>query len=263
MEGDRCRDLQPFFPAYAADRTEEVVNGRIRLHLGEGCPGCAAEIEALMEAFHAVPLALAVQPFDSDRAADLVAQAKALKQEEVEVPILFPEANQVRLWRVLTALSAAAVIATVIWAQSTKDASSEMLAATQVASQQLRQLQQTTQQRDILAASLESAADPAARVLQLQGPTPARAFVDTEGGAVVLSMDPPGSPGGGQLLTVWATGVTTVWLASLPPGYALQGGQIRIPVLGPIEGDLLITAEPSGPRPSEPAGPVLYTSASE
>ena len=260
MEADRCRDLQPSYAAYAAGLADTLLSERIRMHLGEGCPGCASEIEALMEAFHAVPLGLAVRPFPAAHAADLVTRAKATRQEEQETPILFPETDQLRLWKVLTALAAVAVVATVFWGRAQKESAGAAADDVMQATVRLGDAQRLRQERDILAATLDSAADPAATVLELIGDTPARAFVDVEGATLVLSMDPPRSLEADRLLTVWFAGEPAVYLASLPPGYAAQGGQIRVPLSqGVGEGaKLLITAEPVGAPPTTPGPDVLF-----
>jgi len=256
MEADRCRDLQPSFAAYAAGLTEELLNERIRLHLGEGCPGCASEIEELMEAFHAVPLGLAVQEFDPEHAADLVVRARSNRQEEAETPILFPETDRLRLWKVLTALSAAAVIASALWGMEHRDEARRLAASAPTGpGPDVRLLER---QLDGLSATVEAVADPGTTILDLTGGPPGRAFIDVDSGVLVLSIDPIGPVGAGMGLHVWAG---DTWVGGLPPAYAAEGGRvgIRIPDSFPPAGPIFITREKDGVRP-ETRGEVLLES---
>jgi hypothetical protein len=267
MEGDRCRDLQPSFPAYAAGLTDGLLNERIHLHLGDGCPACAIEIEELMEAFHAVPLGLAVEPFAAERAEALVALAKTQRQEEVETPILFPETNQLRLWMVLTALAAVAVVAAAIWGGAqAKEAERLRIEAARAAQQSGVAVDSSAELRAQLqgiARTLESAADPLAKVIDLKGEMPGRAFIDAEGNTLVLSLDPLGSPGAGRLHHVWLLEASDPALIStLPPGYSVEGGQVALRLSEGVGEDasVLITLESAASTPTEPGGKVVLRS---
>ena len=266
MEGDRCRDLQPSFPAYAAGLTDGLLNERIHLHLGDGCPACAIEIEELMEAFHAVPLGLAVEPFPAERAEALVALARTQGQEDVETPILFPETNQLRLWIVLTVLAGAAVVAAAIWGRAqgleVEGLTREATYAEHKTKTAVEHAELMSRQLDSIAGSLESAADPLARILDLKGGMPGRAFLDVEGGRLVLSVDPLGPPGAGRLHHVWLVDSDPALITALPPGYSAQGGQIalRLPEAVSDDARLLVTLEASQPTPTEPGGKVILRS---
>ncbi len=267
MEGDRCRDLRSNYAAYAAGLTDGLINERIQLHLGDGCPGCAFEIEELMEAFHAVPLGLAVQPFSTERAAALVETAKTTRQEEVETPILFPESNQLRLWQVLTTLAAVAVVAAAIWGRTqaldAQHLRSDAARAGQRSGLATDEASELRDQVSTLSTTLESAADPHARVLDLSGAVPGRAFLDVEGSTLVLSVDPLGPPGAGRLHHVWLLGAGEPdLLSALPPAWSVQGGQVavRLPEQVARDAGVLITLEATGAVPSEPSDEVVLRS---
>ncbi len=266
MEGDRCRDLQSSYPAYAAGLTDGLLNERIHLHLGDGCPACAFEIEELMEAFHAVPLGLAVEPFPAERAEAMVALAKSQGQEQVETPILFPQTNQLRLWIVLTALAAVAVVAAAIWGRGqAKDAERLRIEAGRAQQRSGMAVDDSARMRaqlDSLARTLDSASDPLATVIDLKGEMPGRAFVDAEGNTLVLSLDPLGSPGAGRLHHVWLLDGDPALITALPPGYSVEGGQIalRLPEGVAGEASVLITLESAATTPTEPGGKVVLRS---
>lgn len=267
MEGDRCRDLQPHYPAYATGLTDGLLNERIHLHLGDGCPGCAIEIEELMEAFHAVPLGLTVEPMPPERIAAVVALAKTTRQEEVETPILFPETNQLRLWYVLTALAAVAVVAAALWGRAQSADADRLQFDAQMAeargAEAVKIADLMEGKLEGLAATLESAADPLALVLDLLGDVPGRAFLDVEGGGMVLSVDPLGAPGAGRLHHVWLLDDgEPALLGKLPPGYSVEGGQIRMPLPESTGDDvkLLVTLEAGDVVPTVPGGKVVLRS---
>jgi anti-sigma factor RsiW len=115
MEMDRCRDVQPFLPACAAGFAEPGEEMRVETHLAMGCAACAAELEQLYEAFHALPLAFAA-PSLSEAAAERLAQSVGGREQEThEVPILFPETRERRLLWTLLACFVLALLAAAFW----------------------------------------------------------------------------------------------------------------------------------------------------
>ena len=108
-------DLRALLPGYAVGSAAMETNLRVQLHLSEGCPKCAAEIEWLMEGFHAVPLGLTPAEVPAELRQRALESVAVLPQEMRETPILFPETDAQRLWKVLTALAAVAVVAVAVW----------------------------------------------------------------------------------------------------------------------------------------------------
>jgi len=117
MDVDRCRDIRPHFVAVALGTVEAGPANRVRLHLSEGCPACAAELETVLEAYYGLPLAFPPVPVPEGAAEALRAAAEETAQLEAEPAIVYAETNERRLLWTLLFLMIGAVVAAAWWGQ--------------------------------------------------------------------------------------------------------------------------------------------------
>ncbi|MCO4768442.1 MAG: anti-sigma factor [Deltaproteobacteria bacterium] len=258
---DRCRDLRPMYAAFAADSASRADAMRIQLHLGDGCAACAVEIEQLMESYYAIPLGLTPRSAPEGSRDSLLEEIARTPQEQHEVPVLFPETDRLRLWKVLTALSAVAVIAVAWWGKTQTDGieqiEGEAARARMMGTVDTRSLERQVGQ---LSETLQSAASPRADVINLAGEgRVARIFLDAASGVATLSSEALGDPGDGNLHHVWLVqGDTPTLLGRIPPGFSREGGQIRFRVEQAVDGASgLLTLDPSAQTPETPGETVL------
>ena len=262
---DRCRDLRPHYAAYAADATDKATAMRIQLHLGDGCASCAGEIEQLMETFHAVPLGLAPKAPPAGSRDSLLEELGRTPQEQHETPVLFPETDRMRLWKVLTALSTVALVAVAWWGNQQLDAiaalEAEIDRAGMVNTVDTRSLERQVKQ---LKGTLSNAVTPRAEVIDLQGKSSvARLFLDRAGGVATFSAEPLGDPGQGKLHHLWLRkDDTVVLLGRIPPQFSREGGQLRFRLNAdhPDKGEALVTLEAADATPTTPSEKALLTS---
>ncbi len=265
MEMDRCRDLRPHYAAYAADATDKATAMRIQLHLGDGCASCAGEIEQLMETFHAVPLGLAPKAPPAGSRDSLLEELGRTPQEQHETPVLFPETNRMRLWKVLTALSTVALVAVAWWGNQQLDAiaalEAEIDRAGMVNTVDTRSLERQVKQ---LKGTLSHAVTPRAEVIDLRGKSSiARLFLDRAGGVATFSAESLGDPGKGKLHHLWLRDDdTVVLLGRIPPQFSREGGQLRFRLTAdhPDKGEALVTLEAADATPTTPSEKALLTS---
>jgi len=262
---DRCRDLRPLYGAYAAEATSREDAMRIQLHLSDGCAACAVEIEQLMEAFHAIPLGFAPVEAPAGSRQRLLDEIARTPQEPRDVPVLFPEADRNRLWKVLAALSAVAVAAMAWWGASVNKQvarlEGELSRAGMATTVDTRSLERQIAE---MQAVLSNVAVPDARILDLRGEAgdpEGRLFLDVQGGVATLVITPLGAPPEGQLHHIWLLGDEPRLLGRLPPQVSAQGGHIRMRLdPAPTEGmTALLSLDPSEPTPTKPGTGVLST----
>ena len=262
---DRCRDLRPHYAAYAADAADKATAMRIQLHLGDGCASCVVEIEQLMETFHAVPLGLTPKAPPTGSRDSLLEELSRTPQEQHETPVLFPETDRMRLWKVLTALSAVALVAVAWWGKQQLDAIETLKAdadrAGMVNTVDTRSLERQVEQ---LKGTLANAITPRAEVINLQGTSSvARLFLDRAGGVATFSAESLGDPGQGKLHHLWLRDKgAVVLLGRIPPQFSREGGQLRFRLNDDHadKGEALVTLEAADPTPATPSGKALLTS---
>ncbi len=263
---DRCRDLRPLYAAYAAEATSREDAMRIQLHLSDGCAACAVEIEQLMEAFHAVPLGFTPVEAPAGSRQRLLDEIARTPQEPRDVPVLFPEADRNRLWKVLAALSALAVAAMAWWGATTNKRvarlEDELSRAGMVSSVDTRSLERQVGE---LRATISNLAVPTAWIVDLRGDAgdpQGRLFLDVPGGVATFAVTALGAPPEGQLHHLWLVEDDAArLLGRLPPAFSAQGGQIRFR-LDPAPADgvtALVTLDAADPTPSEPGQGILAT----
>lgn len=259
---DRCRDLKPLFPAYAADTASRAEQLRIQLHLGDGCAACALELERLMEAFHAIPLSLKPIPAPTGSRDNLMDEVRRTGQEPLEVPVLYPETDANRLWKVLVGLSAIAGVAVAFWAR-TQTTEVTRLEGEVTQTQMMGTVDSKSLERQVqeLRTVLKATANPRAHVIDLAGDTAtARLFLDVPGGVATLSAEPFGALSDEKLHHVWLLdGEDPSLLGRIPPGFSHQGGQLRFHLMSaPQKGvGALITLDSSGELPNTPGDVVM------
>ncbi len=269
LESDRCRDLREHLVPWITGTASKPAELRVRLHLSEGCAACSAELEALYEAWHAVPLAHPPQPLGEDGVALLARKIAAEPQELRQEPIVYPETNAPRLAWTLVILFGAALFVAGLWGRhqvelvdqaTSRAASKEALADSQRArvrevSGQYHDLRERAERREMF---LEALTDP--RVSSHDFPpgesgVRLRAFVGLETGMLVLATSELPEPPAGQEHRVWWFGVDTWTVLG-----ALPGGRDRVQTLTLPEGAALparlqvSTESSSGPPSDHPMG---------
>jgi len=115
MDVDRCRDIRPHFTALAVGSVSTSAGHRIRLHLSEGCPACAVELEAVLEAYYGVGTAFGPTPLSEGCGAALRAAAVRTPQLDADPAVVYHEGNERRLLRTLVMLCLLAVVAAAWW----------------------------------------------------------------------------------------------------------------------------------------------------
>jgi hypothetical protein len=115
MDVDRCRDIRPHFVELALGTIDASPSNRIRLHLSEGCPSCAVELEGILEAYYGLPAAMAPRELPDGSGDALRKAAQATPQLPPEPAVVYHEGNERRLLRTLTILAVLAVIAAAWW----------------------------------------------------------------------------------------------------------------------------------------------------
>ncbi len=259
---DRCRDLKALFPSYAAETASRSDQLRIQLHLGDGCAACAVELERLMEAFHAIPLSLKPVPTTAGSRDKLIDEVQQTSQEPLDVPVLYPETDTNRLWKVLVGLSAIAVIAVAFWGRSQTEEvtrlQSEVERTGMMGTVDTRSLERQVLE---LRTTLRTTANPRAQLIDLSGNgRAARLFLDPAGGVATLSAEPFGELPDGKLHHIWLVeGTDARLLGRLPPGFSQRGGQLRFQLLGEPKENVvaIITLDPSSELPNAPGQVVL------
>jgi len=262
MEMDRCRDLRDLYPAYSADATSKADAMRIQLHLGDGCAACAVEIEQLMEAFHAVPLGTRPVETSAQSREALMGEIGRTAQEAHDVPVLFPETDRNRLWKVLTVCAAISLACTAWWGnqqlQRIEQLKGEVGRAGMSQSVDTRSLER---QIGELRATLQSAVNPRSKVLTITGDgVHARLFLDDDGDVATIASEPIGAPPDGSLHHLWLIdGESASLLGRLPTAFSEQGGQLRFRMPDEVSRGVgvRVTLDPAGPMPTEPGETVL------
>ncbi len=233
MEVDRCEDLRPHYPRYVVGLADEHIVRRIELHRGEGCARCSAEIDRLEHAFHAVPLALPVEPLPDKSAEFLVQAVGRHAQDHVEVPILFPEPNQLRLWRLLALLSAVAVFCGALWGRGVqRELQRYERASAADRAQTQRVLGDFRAQRNEIAALqavTRVTTNPTLPMADLRGDGRLRAWAELDEGRLTATI---AGVAGGDVEVWWAPARgEAAALGSFPGGVAEGGGasQFELP----------------------------------
>ncbi len=196
MEADRCRDLRPHFPAYALGLGETRDALRVQLHLGEGCAGCAAEVDRLMTAWFGLPLArpvAALAPADIEALAEA---AMAAPQEASDGVIVFPETNERRLLWALVICSFLMVAAVALWGQRKEQELEVLRADAQAAEDQTRSVVEEFRREEERSKSLRGLLDlvthPSTTIVELAkdgGEMMGHLFVGWQSGRILLTVD--------------------------------------------------------------------------
>ena len=115
MDVDRCRDIRPHFTALAVGSVSASAGHRIRLHLSEGCPACAVELEAVLEAYYGIGTAFGPTPLPDGCGEALRGAAVRTPQLDADPAVVYHEGNERRLLRTLVMLCLFAVVAAAWW----------------------------------------------------------------------------------------------------------------------------------------------------
>lgn len=214
MEIDRCEDLRAYFVAWLTGQASKEVELRIRLHLAEGCGACSGELQALYEAFHAVPLAYPPQPLLEGSVPLLTRKIAAMPQESREVPIVYPESPGQRLAWVLVALFAVALAVAGFWGRGhvarLEQARERLAFQESQARRSAGQYHDLRERAGRIEARVAMLSDPRITGHDLpsgEGGMRLRAFVGMEDGTVALvaaGLQAP--PPGRRLLAWWGNG---------------------------------------------------------
>jgi|GEM_PF-2780605 len=261
MEVDRCEDLRPHFPRFVVGLAEAHIMRRIELHRGEGCSRCAAAIDRLEHAFHAVPLALPVEPLPEGSIDFIVGSVGRTPQEHVEVPILFPDPDPVRLWRLLCLLSAVALFCAALWGRGVQSDVADVERAAAADRAQIRRvLDDYRAQRgelEALQGLTRTVTNPALPLGDLRaGDARLRAWADGE----ALMTTVVGVPAGDGALVLWwaADDGAPVALGELEGPMAQRGGAKQFPLpAGATAPAVLILSREAAPGWTAPGELVL------
>jgi hypothetical protein len=267
MEMDRCRDLREHLVAWMAGTASKEVELRVRLHLSDGCAGCARELEALYEAFHAVPLASPPQPLPEGSVPLLVKKIAAQPQEVREVPIVYPETDGRRLAWVLVFLFGVALVAAAVWGRHQVRELDE--AAGRVAFEEAQTRRVSGEFHDLrsragrIEAHLLALTDPQTSSHDFHpGKDDARlrAFVRLDRGMLVLAFADIPAPAEGQQHVVWWLQGDAWTQVGVVPADRTGGITFPLPEGATLPTRLQVTTEtPSGPPPERPMGEVVLS----
>ena len=265
METDRCRDLREHLVAWMTGTASKQVELRVKLHLGEGCAACARELEALYEAFHAVPLGHPPQPLPEGSVPGLAGKIGACPQEVREVPIVYPETDGGRLAWVLVFLFGVALVAAALWGRHQVRELDQ--ATSRVAFEEARTRQVSGDFHDLreragrVEAHLEALTDPRITSHDFPpGPGGARlrAFVGLEQGMLTLAMtDFPAPADGQRQLVWWHQGEAWILVGEVPAG-RLRVVTLELPEGASLPSRLQVTTGSSSvPASDHPMGEVV------
>lgn len=264
LEADRCEDLRPHLVSWMAGTADKQVELRIRLHLSEGCAGCATELDALYRAFHAVPLASPPQDLGEQGAELLARKIAALPQNERQEPVVYPETDGRKLGTVLLVLFAIALVVAALWGRQQGRDLDQALSRVAFEESRTRQVsgdyQDLRQRAGRVEAHLDALTDPAVTSHDVPaGPNGARlrAFVGLERGMLTLASTGLSEPEAGQTHRVWWL-QGEVWTAV----GELPGGRVRVTTLTLPEGAALparlqVSTEAAGAPSDQPGGALV------
>jgi hypothetical protein len=267
---DRCRDLREALPDYAAGLADDGFALRVQDHPAEGCPHCAAEIDALTLAFLAIPLQ---GPPEDGAALDVLARAeKAIAgqpQDRPEDVLPWPRDRENGLLRALVLLFAVALGLAGLWAGWDQRARREVIqdrdrAETQArrASGDYRVLRERSE-RAVGWLELSMRADaPTARLREPGGGLAiGRVVQDPDTPRILVALHRvPGLPSG-DVLALWAQGLEAPFpLGSLPP--PLPDGRVGpvaldLPAPVPAGTRLVVVQQSRGATPASPGPPLV------
>jgi hypothetical protein len=202
MEVDRCRDIRPHFVEVALGSVDSSAANRIRLHLSEGCPACASELERVLEAYFGIPLAFEPVLLPESAEADLRAAVAKVTQLTDDAAIVYSETNERRLLWTLVALCILSVVAAAWWGNKQVNAVAWAETAQRSAEQQARAMAadyRLVRERLVPAEALATlVADPSAIVVDLYDNgdrARARAVLDwPEKRALIIPPNQPAPP---------------------------------------------------------------------
>jgi len=171
MDVDRCRDIRPHFVDVALGTVGAGPANRVRLHLSEGCPACAAELEGVLEAYYGIPAAFGPVALPEGSAEALRAVAEKTPQLDPDPAIVYAETNERRLLWTLVFLMIAAVVAAAWWGQRKAEETAWAVDARRAAEAQSRTMAadyRAVRERLVPAEALASlVADPTSIVVDL------------------------------------------------------------------------------------------------
>jgi hypothetical protein len=251
----RCSELREKIPLYVADLLEESETVALREHLDSGCPGCAAELAGIREAFHQIPFALEpVEPSPIARARLMA----AIRKDRLAASR--PGSG----FRAVGVPAAAALVAALLgvavgeWMHR-----GEIAAFREQVAGQAEELAQLKREMRRARESIVFVSSPAVKVVDLAGKEPvaaarARVFWDRRRDAWQIYADNLPAAGSGKTYQLWiVTAEAKISAGTFDTAQGPEaGGTVSVPATAGDPVAFAITDEPAGGS-VQPTGSIL------